>query len=180
MSYDVTLIPGDGTGPVLTACARRVLDASGVAMSWDVREAGRGAFERRGDPLPSDTLDSLRSNGVALKGPLSTPAVAARVSGSALQFRELRDIQVEADGSYDAATRHADVSSLQVRGPWGGVTGNGSIALDGQSRVRATIDNLDAGTIMRALQLPNCLRRDHEQYLRRRSPSRNARRRPGP
>ena len=76
MSYDVTLIPGDGTGPVLTACARRVLDASGVAMSWDVREAGRGAFERRGDPLPSDTLDSLRSNGVALKGPLSTPVEA--------------------------------------------------------------------------------------------------------
>jgi isocitrate dehydrogenase (NAD+) len=76
VSYDVTLIPGDGTGPVLTACARRVLDASGVAMSWDVREAGRGAFERRGDPLPSDTLDSLRSNGVALKGPLSTPVEA--------------------------------------------------------------------------------------------------------
>jgi isocitrate dehydrogenase (NAD+) len=76
VSYDVTLIPGDGTGPVLTACARRVVDATGVAITWDVRDAGRGSFERSGDPLPPDTLTSVRKHRVALKGPLSTPVEA--------------------------------------------------------------------------------------------------------
>jgi outer membrane protein assembly factor BamA/autotransporter translocation and assembly factor TamB len=91
-----------------------------------------------------------------VKGPLSTPAVAARVSGSALQFRELHDIQLEADGSYDVATRRTEVSSLQARGPWGGVSGTGDVAIDGsgQSQVRVQIDNLDAGSVMRAVRSP--------------------------
>ncbi|MEX0753813.1 MAG: isocitrate/isopropylmalate family dehydrogenase [Actinomycetota bacterium] len=76
MSYDITLVPGDGTGPVLTACARRVLEAAGVPISWDVQDAGQGTFERTGDPLPERVLASIRANGVALKGPLSTPVEA--------------------------------------------------------------------------------------------------------
>ncbi|MEX2274252.1 MAG: isocitrate/isopropylmalate family dehydrogenase [Actinomycetota bacterium] len=76
MSTEVTLIPGDGTGPVLVECARRVLDATGVGVSWDLQEAGRGTFEREGDPLPERVLDSLRTTSVALKGPLSTPVEA--------------------------------------------------------------------------------------------------------
>jgi isocitrate dehydrogenase (NAD+) len=76
VSYDVTLIPGDGIGPVLIQCARRVLDATGVTLSWDVQEAGKGTFEREGNPLPDRVLASLRTTGVALKGPLSTPVEA--------------------------------------------------------------------------------------------------------
>ncbi len=73
MTYRVTLIPGDGVGPELTEATRRVLEATGVAFSWDLQEAGAKAIERTGSPLPDEVLDSIRANGVALKGPVSTP-----------------------------------------------------------------------------------------------------------
>src|SRR3954470_2719289 len=73
MTYAVTLIPGDGVGPELTEASRRVLEATGVPFSWDVRQAGTVAIEASGSPLPDDVLDSIRKNGVALKGPVSTP-----------------------------------------------------------------------------------------------------------
>ena len=90
------------------------------------------------------------------KGPLATPAIEAHVSGSNVQFRDLNDVQFDANGSYDLATRRAAVSSLQIRGPWGGVTGQGDVALDdaGQSSVQADINDVDAGTVMRGLRLP--------------------------
>jgi isocitrate dehydrogenase (NAD+) len=73
MTYAVTLIPGDGVGPELTEATRRVLEATGVPFSWDVHQAGTVAIEASGSPLPDDVLDSIRENGVALKGPVSTP-----------------------------------------------------------------------------------------------------------
>ncbi|MFL5766571.1 MAG: isocitrate/isopropylmalate family dehydrogenase, partial [Actinomycetota bacterium] len=73
MTYGVTLIPGDGVGPELTDATRRVLEATGVPFSWDVHQAGTAAIETSGSPLPADVLDSIRKNGVALKGPVSTP-----------------------------------------------------------------------------------------------------------
>ncbi|HEU4694092.1 MAG TPA: translocation/assembly module TamB domain-containing protein [Vicinamibacterales bacterium] len=108
---------------------------------------------------PLARLDDPVSGTVAVdatvKGPLSTPAVLARVSSPALQFRELSNIQLDADGSYDVAARRAEVSALRVRGPWGGVSGTGNVALDGlgQSRMSAAVENLDAGAVMRALRL---------------------------
>jgi isocitrate dehydrogenase (NAD+) len=73
MAHRVTLIPGDGTGPELTEAARRVLEATGVALDWDVRQAGVDVMEDAGTPLPEETLASIRQNGVALKGPITTP-----------------------------------------------------------------------------------------------------------
>lgn len=73
MSYNVTLIPGDGTGPEIVAAARLVLDATGVAIAWEVQEAGEAVLEREGTPLPERVLESIRRNGVALKGPITTP-----------------------------------------------------------------------------------------------------------
>jgi len=73
MAYRVTLIPGDGTGPELAAATRRVLEATGVAFSWDIQEAGIDVHQREGTPLPPRVLDSLRKNGVGLKGPITTP-----------------------------------------------------------------------------------------------------------
>jgi len=71
--FDVTLIPGDGTGPELTEATRRVLEATGVAFNWDVQEAGVDVMESAGTPLPEATLASVRRNGIALKGPITTP-----------------------------------------------------------------------------------------------------------
>jgi isocitrate dehydrogenase (NAD+) len=73
MAHRVTLIPGDGTGPELTEATRRVLEATGVAFDWDVREAGVDVMESAGTPLPEETLASVKANGVALKGPITTP-----------------------------------------------------------------------------------------------------------
>jgi isocitrate dehydrogenase (NAD+) len=73
MPHRVTLIPGDGTGPELTEATRRVLEATGVAFDWDVHEAGVDVMETAGTPLPDETLASIRTNKVALKGPITTP-----------------------------------------------------------------------------------------------------------
>jgi isocitrate dehydrogenase (NAD+) len=73
MAHRVTLIPGDGTGPELTEATRRVLEATGVVFEWDVRQAGVDVMESAGTPLPEDTLASVKANGIALKGPITTP-----------------------------------------------------------------------------------------------------------
>ncbi|NMA51996.1 MAG: isocitrate/isopropylmalate dehydrogenase family protein [Peptococcaceae bacterium] len=73
MAYNITLIPGDGIGPEIIAAARRVIDASGVRINWDIVEAGEAMIEKYGTPLPEYVLDSIKKNKIALKGPLTTP-----------------------------------------------------------------------------------------------------------
>ncbi|HEY6237973.1 MAG TPA: isocitrate/isopropylmalate family dehydrogenase, partial [Thermoplasmata archaeon] len=73
MSRTVTLIPGDGIGPEVTQAACRVAEATGVALEWEVVEAGEAAIRATGTPLPDAVLDSIRRNRIALKGPITTP-----------------------------------------------------------------------------------------------------------
>jgi isocitrate dehydrogenase (NAD+) len=73
MAHRVTFIPGDGVGPELSEATRRVLEATGVEFDWDVQEAGADVIDKYGTPLPEPVLDSIRRNGVAIKGPLTTP-----------------------------------------------------------------------------------------------------------
>jgi isocitrate dehydrogenase (NAD+) len=73
MAHRVTFIPGDGVGPELSEATRRVLEATGVAFDWDVKEAGADVMDKYGTPLPDHVLDSIRRNGVAIKGPITTP-----------------------------------------------------------------------------------------------------------
>lgn len=73
MPHRITLIPGDGIGPELADAARRVLDASGVAFDWEVQDAGEGVMAQYGTPLPDHVVESIRRNGLALKGPITTP-----------------------------------------------------------------------------------------------------------
>jgi isocitrate dehydrogenase (NAD+) len=73
MTYRVTLIPGDGIGPEITAATLHVLEATGVGFAWDQQAVGAGATERRGEGLPDPALESIRATRVALKGPLATP-----------------------------------------------------------------------------------------------------------
>jgi isocitrate dehydrogenase (NAD+) len=73
MTHTITLIPGDGIGPEVTEAVVRILHASGVSIEWDEHLAGVLAFERTGQTLPVDLLDSIRRNKVALKGPVTTP-----------------------------------------------------------------------------------------------------------
>lgn len=73
MAYRITLIPGDGIGPEVTAAVVQVLDRAGVDIEWEREEAGAAVAEREGKPLPDRVLDSIRRNRVALKGPIATP-----------------------------------------------------------------------------------------------------------
>ena len=73
MAYNVTLIPGDGTGPEIVEATKLVIGATGVEINWEEVEADEGAMAKHGTPLPSFVLDSIRKNKVALKGPITTP-----------------------------------------------------------------------------------------------------------
>jgi isocitrate dehydrogenase (NAD+) len=73
LSTPVVLIPGDGIGPEVTVAARRVVEAAGASIAWIEAQAGLGAAQRFGDPLPEATLDLIRRHRVALKGPCTTP-----------------------------------------------------------------------------------------------------------
>ena len=73
MMRGVTLIPGDGIGPEVAEAARKVVDASGAKIEWHVAEAGAAQMEICGTPLPQATIDSVRADGLALKGPITTP-----------------------------------------------------------------------------------------------------------
>lgn len=73
MSYEVTFIPGDGTGPEICEAVRRVLEATGVEFEWDVQNAGTDVYEAEGTPLPDRVLESIRRTKVAIKGPITTP-----------------------------------------------------------------------------------------------------------
>ncbi len=69
----ITLIPGDGIGPDITEAAVRVVEATGIDIEWEEVKAGLSAIETHKDPLPEPTLESIRKNSIALKGPLTTP-----------------------------------------------------------------------------------------------------------
>jgi isocitrate dehydrogenase (NAD+) len=73
MTYNITLIPGDGTGPEIVEAARRCIEATGIKINWEVVHAGVDIMEKAGTPLPDNVLESIRKNKVALKGPITTP-----------------------------------------------------------------------------------------------------------
>ncbi len=68
-----TLIPGDGIGPEITEAVVQILEAAGAPFDWDIHLGGLAAIEKHGEPLPAETLASIRKTGLALKGPLTTP-----------------------------------------------------------------------------------------------------------
>ncbi|MFN8174348.1 MAG: isocitrate/isopropylmalate dehydrogenase family protein [Solirubrobacteraceae bacterium] len=89
MSHEVTLIPGDGTGPELVEATRRVLEATGVALNWDEHPAGEDVYAAEGTPFPDRTLDSVRRTGVGIKGPTTTPVGSGFRSVNVLLRKEL-------------------------------------------------------------------------------------------
>src|SRR5438045_7228480 len=118
VAHRVTLIPGDGTGPELTEATRRVLEATGVEFDWDVREAGADVMDQfGGNPLPPQTLESIRRNGTALKGPITTP-VGGGFRSVNVALRKSLDLyaQVRPCKTYPGVrTRFEDVDLIVVR-----------------------------------------------------------------
>ena len=73
MKHKITLIPGDGIGPEIVSATVRVLEATGVDIEWETHILGAQAQEKFGTTLPESTIESIRRNKVALKGPQMTP-----------------------------------------------------------------------------------------------------------
>ncbi|MBM4136681.1 MAG: isocitrate/isopropylmalate dehydrogenase family protein [Nitrospira sp.] len=71
--YSITLIPGDGTGPEISEATKRVIEATGISIKWDIQEAGIDVFEKEGTLLPQRVIDSIKQNKIAIKGPVTTP-----------------------------------------------------------------------------------------------------------
>jgi isocitrate dehydrogenase (NAD+) len=87
--HTVTLIPGDGIGPEVTAAAVRVLAATGIELDWHTELAGASAVGEHGTPLPSRVIESVERNRVALKGPTETPVGTGHRSVNVALRKEL-------------------------------------------------------------------------------------------
>jgi isocitrate dehydrogenase (NAD+) len=117
LSYAVTLIPGDGIGPELADAARDVLEATGIGFEWDVQEAGEATIATEGSPLPDRVIESIRANGVAIKGPITTPVGSGfrSVNVGLRQALELYANVRPARTMKGVATRYDDVDLIIVR-----------------------------------------------------------------
>jgi isocitrate dehydrogenase (NAD+) len=73
-SIPATLIPGDGIGPEIIDATLAALQALGAPFEWDRQVAGMEGVKAADDPLPAQTIDSIRRTRLALKGPLETPS----------------------------------------------------------------------------------------------------------
>ena len=118
MTHRVTLIPGDGTGPEIAEATRRVIDATGVEIDWDVQEAGADVMDKHGgNPLPDHVLESIAPNTVAIKGPITTP-VGGGFRSVNVALRKTLDLygQVRPCKTYPGVrTRYDDVDLVIIR-----------------------------------------------------------------
>ncbi|MBN8928015.1 MAG: isocitrate dehydrogenase [Rhodospirillales bacterium 69-11] len=111
-----TLIPGDGIGPEIVDAVIQVLDALGAPFAWEIQQGGLAGIEAAGDPLPGVTLDSIRKNKLALKGPLTTPvgggyrSVNVRLREEFQLFANLRPARTLVPGG-----RFEDIDLVLVR-----------------------------------------------------------------
>jgi isocitrate dehydrogenase (NAD+) len=117
LSYAVTLIPGDGIGPELADAARQVLEATGIGFDWDVQQAGEATIASEGTPLPDRVIDSIRANGIAIKGPITTPVGTGfrSVNVGLRQALELYANVRPARSMKGVETRYDDVDLIIVR-----------------------------------------------------------------
>src|SRR5437773_2667817 len=89
--HKITLLPGDGIGPEVTASVVAIIECAGVDVEWEKYFVGSEALARFGDPLPQEVLDSILRNKVALKGPVTTP-VGTGFTSVNVRLRKMLDL----------------------------------------------------------------------------------------
>ena len=117
MARAITLIPGDGIGPEVTAAVVRVLTAAGLSIDWERHDAGVIAFKRLGQSLPTPLLDSIKRTKVALKGPVTTP-IAEGITSVNVGLRKALDLYANlrpVKNLAGVASRFTDVDLIIVR-----------------------------------------------------------------
>lgn len=109
--HKITLIPGDGIGPEITEAVKAVIAASGVDILWDVQEVGKKALEAYGNPLPDSAVESIKTNKIALKGPVTTEV-----------GKGFRSINVTLRQTFDLYANIRPVKSLPgIKTPFAGI-----------------------------------------------------------
>lgn len=117
MTHRITLLPGDGIGPEVTAAVVAIIEAAGVKIEWEKFEVGAEALARFGDPLPQEVLDSILKNKVALKGPVTTPigtgftSINVRLRKTLDLYANLRPVK----SLPNVKTRYEDIDLVVVR-----------------------------------------------------------------
>ena len=117
MATSVTLLPGDGIGPEVVEAAVQVIEAAGARIDWQRASGGAAAVAIHGTPLPPETLESIRRNKLALKGPLATP-IGEGYRSVNVQLRKEFDLyaNVRPARSFDGVqTRYQGVDIVVVR-----------------------------------------------------------------
>jgi isocitrate dehydrogenase (NAD+) len=117
VTYEVTLIPGDGIGPELADATVNVLEATGIAFSWDRQQAGEATIAAEGTPLPDRVVESIRRTGIAIKGPITTP-VGSGFRSVNVGLRQALDLYANVRPARSMAgveTRYRDVDLIIVR-----------------------------------------------------------------
>jgi isocitrate dehydrogenase (NAD+) len=115
--HRITLLPGDGIGPEVTAAVVQIIECAGVDVEWEKYFVGAEAISRFGDPLPQDVLDSILKNKVALKGPVTTPigtgfaSINVRLRKTLDLYANLRPVK----SMPNVITRYEDIDLIVVR-----------------------------------------------------------------
>lgn len=108
----VTLIPGDGIGPLVTGAVEQVMDAMHAPIYFE-------KYEVHGDmkKVPADVVESIQRNKVCLKGGLATP-MGGGVSSLSLQLRKELDMYASLVNCFNLpglVTRHENVDIVVIR-----------------------------------------------------------------
>src|SRR5438445_9511125 len=115
--HKVTLLPGDGIGPEVTASVVSIIECAGVDVEWEKYFVGAEAVARFNDPLPPEVLESILRNKVALKGPVTTPigtgfaSINVRLRKTLDLYANLRPVK----SMPNIITRFEDVDLIVVR-----------------------------------------------------------------
>jgi isocitrate dehydrogenase (NAD+) len=115
--HKITLLPGDGIGPEVTAAVVQIIECTGVDVEWEKYFVGAEAISRSGDPLPKEVLESIQRNRVALKGPVTTP-VGTGFQSINVRLRKLLDLYANlrpVKSMPNILTRYEDVDLIVVR-----------------------------------------------------------------
>lgn len=106
----VTLIPGDGIGPEITASTLGILQAAGAPVEFE-------RFDEIGDNLPVEMLTSVARNGILLKGPLHTQHTHGPMSRNLLIRRAFEQtVEVVPIRSLPSVqTRHKGIDMVVIR-----------------------------------------------------------------
>ena len=115
--HNITLIKGDGIGPEIADAVLKIIEASGVDISWDVQTAGADVIKTEGTPLPERVIESVKKNKVALKTPVTTP-IGKGFRSVNVQLRKELDLYSNLRPCYNlpnVKTRYDSVDIVVVR-----------------------------------------------------------------